>query len=633
VAVGVLAYLNSFNNPFLFDDYFNIVYNPRIRDLGDCCRRLLSERRSVTTLSLALNYSLGGFHVRGYHAVNLLVHLLAGLALYGLVRRVLLLPLLAGQLGSVAAELALAVALLWLVHPLQTESVTYLAHRGEALAGLFTLLALLCLLRGATGGRPRAWYVLAALACALAMKSKEIAVTAPVLALLFDRTFLAASWREALCRRFPLHLGLMATWALLSPELTSALANAPWVAAAHGAGRAVDPEDYPAAGPIRPEGDAAVPTAGFGLRGITPLDYARSQPGVILHYLRLAVWPDALCVDYGWPVARTPAQMVTPAAIVVLLLLLTTAWAWLRCRPFGFLGACFFLLLAPTSSILPIADLAAERRMYLPLAPVVVLAVVGGHLGLEALARRHRLSLSLLYRLQIGAVLFAALILAWLTFQRNRVYQRELVLWSDVTTKAPGNARGHYNLGMALANLGNLDAAEPCYLTALEINPEQPLACARLGQIYLARKQPGEAAQYFARELQLSPRNTSVLNNLGTALALLGKYDDAIHCYRRALQINGTSAQAHSGLGLVLLLQNNPDEAIPHLQQASRLDSRDDRAVGHLGRVLLVRGQARMAAECLRKALDLKPGSARYRHDLDRALAQARAEERHRKRP
>src|SRR5262249_29940874 len=165
--------------------------------------------------------------------------------------------------------------------------------------------------------------------------------------------------RAALRRRWKLHLALAAGWLLLAGQVLDAFR------------------------PTHPDEQRI--TAGFAMKGLTPIEYVRNQPGVVLHYLRLAAWPHPLCVDYDWPRAES-FTAVAPAALTVLALLGGPLWAWVRRPARGFLGAWFFLPLAPTSSIMRIADLAAERRMYLPLAALAVLAAVGGWWAVRALA-------------------------------------------------------------------------------------------------------------------------------------------------------------------------------------------------------------------------------------------------------
>ncbi|MEK7786522.1 MAG: glycosyltransferase family 39 protein, partial [Chloroflexota bacterium] len=241
---------------------------------------------------------------------------------------------------------AFAVALLWAVHPLQTQSVTYVIQRGESLMGLFYLLTLYCAIRGLHSSRRRGWYGAAIVACALGMASKAVMVTAPVMVFIYDLVFLRRSGMPktsgagrphggaalghatppAQAARWGLYFGLAATWGVL------------W--ACDVTGEVLDPS-------------ARRSHVGFGYHGLTPLEYAATQPGVILNYLRLSFWSVGLCLDYDWPVART-AIVIIPPALVLLLLIGATAWGLVRRSWLGFAGAWFFVILAPTSSFIPI---------------------------------------------------------------------------------------------------------------------------------------------------------------------------------------------------------------------------------------------------------------------------------------
>ncbi len=215
IVVGLIAYSNSFNGVFILDDLLHIVGNTRIQHLWPPWDVMAHRSRPVVELSLAINYALGGLNPWGYHAFNLAVHLLAGLALLGIVRRMLQSDRFQGRYTRTAPWLAAAVATIWVVHPLQTESVTYIIQRAESLMGLFFLVTLYCTIRGAHSSRPRAWYTAAVCACLLGMGSKEVMVSAPILVLLYDRLFLAASFKDIVRKRWPLYVSLAATWLVL----------------------------------------------------------------------------------------------------------------------------------------------------------------------------------------------------------------------------------------------------------------------------------------------------------------------------------------------------------------------------------------------------------------------------------
>jgi tetratricopeptide (TPR) repeat protein len=472
-AAGLLAYANSFDGVFLLDDHLNIKDNESLRSFGN----VLRAPRPLVVLTLTINYALGGDHVAGYHAVNLVIHLLAGLTLYALLRRTFRRLPADHAAHRAATGLAFAVALLWIVHPLQTQAVTYIIQRHEALMGLFYLLTLFCIVAGDDSPSRRSlWYVAAALCCALGMLSKEVMVTAPVLALVYDRIFLAPSWREVMRRRWPLYLGLAATWLLLAKPLR-------WVF------ETTNPDS----------------SAGFGLRSVTSWEYLRSQPGVLLHYLRLVFYPQPLCLDYQWPVAHMPLAIVGPGLVIVALLLLT-AWALWRRPWLGFWGAWFFLILAPTSSIMPIADLAFEHRMYLPLAGVLVLAALAAHHGLCALALGAGWHEATLHWRQAVAVSLVAVVCIVLTFARNEDYGSELDMCKDVLKQFPDNVRARYNLARALLAVDKVEEADAAFREALRIRPADAQVNLGYGQALCDQGRFDDAERYLREALRINPR-------------------------------------------------------------------------------------------------------------------------------
>ncbi len=591
VAAGLLAYQNSFTGPFIFDDVHWIPENRTIRRLwpiGDVLSpssSALINARPAVNFSLAVNYALGGYNVWGYHALNLTIHILAGLTLLGIVRRTLLQPSLRERFGMVANELALAVAVIWTVHPLQTESVTYIIQRAESIMGLFYLLTLYCFIRGATSDRPRPWYSLCVTACALGMASKEVMVSAPLMVMLYDRAFVSGSFREASRRRWPLYLGLSATWILQGFMVVSAgtFSNAS-VAARH---------------------------AG----GVTRWEYLLTEPGVILHYLRLTAWPYPVCFDYyGWPLAGTGLSILLPT-LVIAILLGATAWTCKTNSAWGVLGAWFFLILAPSSSIIPLDSPAYEHRMYLPLAAIVtVVVLVAFVLGKKLL------------RSQSGAVLgwmacgFVVVPLAGLTIQRNRDYISDFAIWDDTVAKRPQNPRAHNNLGIALMRSGRLPDAIRHYVQALQIRPDYAEAHNNLG---LALQQSGkiqEAIAHYEQALRITPDYAEAHNNLGLALQQSGKIQEAIAHYEQALRIAPDRDGTYYNLGNAFLGEGKISEAIQHYEQALRINPGFPEAHNNLGNALLRTSEVRKAIEHCEQAVRLKPDLAAAHYNLGNAF-------------
>ncbi len=561
IAAGFLAYCNIYQAPFIFDDAFNIVNNPSIRQLGAAWRILTHSSRPLVQLSLMLNYALGGLNPWGYHLFNVCIHILAALTLYGVVRRTLLSGTLRSRWGGPAPWLAGLVAAIWLVHPLQTESVTYTIQRAQSMMGLFYLLTLYCVIRSSGSPRNVWWQIGAVASGVLGMASKLDMVTIPVTVLLYDRAFLAGFWGEAIIRRWKVYTGLAATWVLAAILME----RGKWEVAGW------------------------QPTAGFGYKAITPLQYALTQPGVVLHYLWLAVWPEHLCFDYGYhfgfPVAHTVAE-AAPALLVMGGLLAVTIWAWRRSPALGFLGAACFIPLAPTSSFVPIADLVVEHRMYLSLAPVATAVVLGTFwLGKRLLGKRQGPGRGLAIALGGSTVL----LLIGLTIRRNLDYASEHSIWQDTVSKCPNNPRAHYNLGVVLGQTGDLPAAK----------------------------------QQYEQAVRLWPDYVEAHDNLGSVLYRLGDLQDAISHYQQALRINPHWGPTLRELGGLLVIAGNAPEAIRDCQEALRVDPDDAVARSNLDRALQLAGRDRQSIESLEQAVRDKPEDATLRYNLGLALDKA----------
>jgi tetratricopeptide (TPR) repeat protein len=577
VGAGIVAYANSLHGPFIFDDLESIPRNPSIRHLWPPWNVLSPPvnrtvaGRPLVNLTLAINYATGALAVEGYHVVNLVLHLANALLLWALIRRTLELPRLRAGVGDAGPWLATAIALLWVVHPLATEGVTYVIQRCELLMALFLLLTLYCVASGR--------HVAAVVACALGMGSKEVMVVTPLLALAYDRIFLAASFREVIEKRWRLHLGLAATWIVLGAIV--------------------------AATPHR--------NTGFGYEGLGPLRYAATQLGVVTHYLRLAVWPRPLVVDYfDWPLASTPRDVIAPAAVLTLLGA-ATAWALVRRPAWGFLGLWFFLILAPTSSILPSrAEIAAERRMYLPLAAVVTFVVLGAHAGLARLVKSPRRR-----EVEIAALALLTTAGVWGTHRRNEDYRSVEAIWNDVRAKRPGNARARINLGSYYAEQGDAAKARRLFDEALRIAPGNPVAHYNLGLDLANQGKERQAIEHYTASLTADPSDPKVHYAMGTALNHVGETKNAIDEFRFAIRLNPAYGEAHNNLGNALSDSGQQEAAIAEWREAVRVNPNLPEPHYNLGSALAEQGKTAEALAQLEEAVRLKPGFAPFRETLD----------------
>ena len=641
VVAGLLSYWNSFTGQFVYDDIADIVNNSNLRHLWPPWASFIDSiylTRPMVAVSLALNYALSGLEVWSYHAFNLLVHLLATLTLFGVIRRTAWILSARVPCGPNSARtiqaFALSVSLLWMLHPLQTEAVTYVIQRAESMMGLFFLLTLYCAIRAAEQSQglrletwglrnssaiqapnlkpqalslnPHVWKAASVGACALGMLCKQVMVAAPLLVLIYDRTFLAGSFAAALRSSKKYYATLFST--ILIVVLLLVLGP---------------PLEF----------------AGFRSRHLVPpMAYLTSQSGVIMHYLRLAFWPRTLCLDYGWP-AQPLSDVLLPASLV-LLLLGGSAWAIFGApvsrqgvtrKVLGFSGAWFFFILAPTSSIMALADLAVEHRMYLPLAAVITAALVAGNGILlscgKFLSKNIEIQSRVLWVTRYFIVITIAVALGVLTVRRNIVYQSEIEIWLDVLAQRPDNSRAHFNHCRAHYNLGNayvrrdmVPEAITAYEAALKLDPDFFEANINLGNTLLKCGQIQAAITHLTHAVESNQSSAEAYNNLGFALASIGNMDAAIAAYEIALKIQPRFAELEQNFGDALFACGRFDDAVMHYQAAIMISPENASAHNSLGRSLAGQEKCLDAVREFREALRLKPDYAQAHYNLGVAL-------------
>jgi protein O-mannosyl-transferase len=585
IVAGAAIYANSVDNPFIFDDSVSVLNNASIRGWSSqvvaAAREVPTAGRPLVNASMAVNYAVGGLDRRGYHVGNIGLHLLCTVLLFALVHRTLLLPRLPEWPRQIAPDLALAIALLWCVHPLNSEVVDYITQRSESMMALAYLVTIYAGSRAIESRRRIAWQTLAVAACGAGMACKESMVTAPVAVVLYDATLVFGSLAEALKQRWRFYAALASTWVILAALLQTG---------------------------------ARVYSAGFST-SVSPWSYLLNQTIMLVRYLRLAVWPTSLVANYGWPRPLTLGDVV-PYAVVVLVCLVMTAAALWRRPVLGFLGAWFFLTLAPTTSILPIAtEVGAERRMYLPLIALIALAGI----GVAWIGRRRPRGQAVVTMLAA----LAAIALGAATAARNREYASPLGLAETVLTRwptpsaeasfaqelavvgrhdeaiarlenvAPRFPRAYYHLGGELFNQGRTVEAVASLEQFVRLEPmlaEVVPARTMMGRAFMLQKQWPQAEEQlrlvlsmtaardsahttalgfladtlFAREdfasaqpayetyLQARPDDAGAVTNLAVSLSALGNVDDAVTMFRRAVAMNPRDEQARRNLQIAL---------------------------------------------------------------------------------
>lgn len=440
LAAGLLAYANAFRGGFQFDDWNVIVQDPRVQSLA-AWRESMPGIRPLLKLSYALNHA-SGLGLAGFHALNLGIHLANGLLLLALLRR------WGGSLPGSNVVAATVAALLFVLHPVQTEAVTYLSGRSTSLAALFGLSSLLAWVEGRR--QQRAWLAqaLSPLLFACALATRETAAVLPLALLLWRATAEGGGLASGL-RATAVHWGVL----LLA-------AAAAWMLPEYRHFFATSLEARPLAAQLASQVNAVGWLAGQLLR----VDRLNADPMLPV------------------PAGATPGLVI--AGLVLAMVLLCGLFS-LRRRPvlaFGLLW--FFLWLAPTNSLLPRLDVANDRQLYLALAGPAWLAGV----AVAWLWSRRRAA-----ALLATAVVATGLLLA--TVARNRIYESETIFWTDVVAKTPGNSRAWNNLGHALALAGKPAAAERALRAALAVDPGNYRAAMNLALLRagaLGPAMPGE---------------------------------------------------------------------------------------------------------------------------------------------
>lgn len=572
--LGLAIYSNTYRVPFVFDDLASIVENSTIRDLANPAEIFLHGQRGGTTIdgrpllnfSLALNYAFGALDPTSYHAVNIGLHVANACLLFALLRRVLALPSLPPELNQSANPLAFCIALLWLAHPLQTAAVTYVIQRAEVLMALFYLGTLYCFVRAVTAERPRNWTWATVLCCWLGQGAKEIMATAPLAILALDAALVAGSLRSALQQRGRMYLLLAGSWLLAA------------VLIIHSGSRSG--------------------TVGFGDE-VSSWDYFVAQCGYLLHYLKLCVWPWPQVFDYGRDIPPWDGSQ-WPQVVAICLLIVGIFVIWWRKPKWGLLGIIPLLILAPTSSFIPvITQVAAEHRLYLPLACVLAALVLLCWWGLRQLPIG---SSSARDAILVAGSLLLAIVEAQAAHVRNRDFATLRSLWEDTVRKRPENIRACDNLAMILTGDGQAALAPALYEPAIAAG--RNLAAAHCGRgeawmmgdnneravlefqaalqadpncdrayfdrclVHLLKRDDAQALVEIDRALAVAPRNGRYLAHRGIALARLQRYEEALSAHCLAIECFPGSAETHFQLAEFFRQRGKQAAAIASYQTA-----------------------------------------------------------------
>jgi tetratricopeptide (TPR) repeat protein len=610
MAAGFLIYANTFQSPFVFDDESMILHNHAIRMEEVSWSGALAaisgkgRNRPVSTFSFALNYYFDRYNPRGYHLVNLAIHVAAGVLLYFFL--ILTLRICNRQNSGKPAldrfdiiTISGLAALLWLVNPVQTQSVTYIVQRTNSMAGMFFMLALVLYVKGRLAhrqaklpagnqdnkqyqGQPRRhcyfWYLGCAVAGMLAFGSKENTASLPFFIILFEWYFF-----QDLSKKRLTQLLAAATAILLLVGLIAFmhLGLEPWEK-------------------LQSLRDFSEDRFTIGERLLT-------QTRVVMYYLSLIFYPNPsrLNLDYDFPLSVSLLDPATTLPALIGLMGLAALGIFLA-RKQRLISFCIFWFLGNLvieSSVIPLAII-FEHRLYLPSMLVWLVPVI--------LARRHFRSQGLI----IGFACVPLVLFAFWTLERNNVWRDAVSLWADCAKKSPNKARIYNNLGTALFRQNKIVEARQNIRKALALEPEMADAHYNLGRLLEEENQIGAAIERYRRAIELAPASVSALNNLGVALLKRDDIDASIELFNRALQIEPWFAQTHSNLGLAKFKQGKIDAAIAQYTKALQLDPVLAEVHFNLGVALRQRGDTESGIHHIRKALEIDPDYAAAHNNL-----------------
>jgi len=593
VLVGLLAYSNTFTSPFQFDDDAYIVNNPTLRTFRyfispseitsltehsptsfPMALRSAFMTRIVGHLSFAINYRLHGLNVVGYHVVNLVIHILNGILVYLILMAILRteyfsLPPSNGSL-NLRAIIPIASSLLFVSHPIQTQAVTYISQRFVPLGALFYLLSLLLYLRfriSSPGYKRYVYYAGSLVSAVVAMRTKEFTFTLPIIVALCEMTFFSGSLRDRVRALAP-----FAATLLIIPVLIFFYQGT--LNALDSTMRSITAADE---------------------TNISRMHYLLTQFRVIILYIRLLFFPVGQNIDHAVPVYTSPLDLPVLFSFVSLLALFSFGlylyfaakrkreYPELKLASFGIIW--FFVTLSVESSIIPLAELVAEYRIYLPSVGMITAVVSLGVFALRKSSKLRFLHPGILY-----GVLGAAIIsLTFATYLRNTVWASEISLWEDAARKSSAKIRPLQNLGIYYCMQGRL----------------------------------AEAREELQKAIRIDPRNYELHNNLGIIYRKQGDLPGAIREYSIVLQLQPTDPMAHYNIGNIYLSQGNLQGAMREYEASIRLAPDYDEAHNNLGIVYERSGQFEAAIVEFKKAVSLNPDNVNARNNLTIAMRKA----------
>jgi tetratricopeptide (TPR) repeat protein len=607
VLIGVIIYANTLHAPFVFDDQDAITNNPFIRMEEITEKSIIDaatgygKSRPLPMLTFGLNYYFGQYNVQGYHLVNIFIHLINSILLFFFLKLTLT---LSNQQTTdsrkfdplTISTLSFFTALLWLVNPVQTQSVTYIVQRMTSMGTMFYILALILYAKGRIAqrlsvedGNARSkhyylWFAGCLMAGLLALGSKESTAMLPVFIFLYEWYFfqnLDKSWFK---RQIKYLVAIVILFGIVA-----------------GLYLGFDP-----LGKFNTLRDYVFKEFTIGERLLT-------QTRVVIYYLSLIFYPNPsrLNLDYDFPLSYSLFNPFTTFLSLIIIVTLIALGLYLA-RKQRLISFCIFWFLGNLvieSSVIPLA-LIFEHRIYMPSMLVFLLIII------------------LFYRTikpaWLPAVIACAVVAvcSYWTYERNKLWQDDLKLWMDCSIKSPNKARPYLSMGQILTNRKQYDEALPNYLKALQINPYFVDAHYNLGILFDKRDEPIKAIEHYRKAVELEPDFAKANNNLGVALLKQDLTEEAIIYLQKALRKDPDLAAGHINLGLALTKQGKPNAAVVHYNKALQISSNLPKAQFGLGAALVKQGRTEQGVHHIKRALEINPDYPEAHNNLGGQLLQ-----------
>jgi len=574
IITGFLVYGGSLHSEFHLDDESTVTANRDIRSIKSAI--LSGSPRFITNLTFAINYHFCELDTFGYNLTNLIIHIISGILVFFVIELTLKLPLLKERFGGYALDIGLLAALIFTVHPVQTGAVTYITQRMESQSSMFYLAALLFfILSVCRPGHKISLTLAAVISSFLAMGSKQIATTIPVLILVYDFMLISGGDLNELKKRRLSHI-LISSTLILPAYLT--ITNL----------------------------DVYGKTSGFGIPYVSPLNYLFTQFSVVLYYIKLIFLPYPLNLDYDWRYAQGLFEFPTFLSFLTLVGVAIMTLKIAKRRPlYAFLIIWYFLILAPSSSIIPLKDAIFEHRVYLASVGIIWLSLLG---TVPLLGSKTSIfGLMPVRYLHTTLICIVILVFGLLTIQRNMAWETEITLWEDTVNKSPNKSRPHLNLGTAYKRAGLIRKAIAEYKESFRVDPSYGRGQSNLGVAYYEMGRVDEAIKEIKQAMEKSPGLPEIHYNLGIIYREQKDLYEAIQSYKRAIELDPEYEDAYFNLGEIYIETERIDEAISLYEKLVSMKPYLASAHANLGGLYSQKGDFAKAEKELKKAVRLKP--------------------------